>query len=74
MADGINTRTHCDCGTELEHPSSVGGNWGDWKCRSPKYWLRYCQDCGAHLDQNNECVRHREAEDSQYQDQAEGAN
>lgn len=60
-----NTRTHCDCGTALEPVATAGGNWGDWRCPSPKCWLRYCQDCGSHLDQNDECIAYREAEDAQ---------
>jgi hypothetical protein len=60
-----NTRTHCDCGTALEPVATAGGNWGDWRCPSPKCWFRYCQDCGSHLDQNDECIAYREAEDAQ---------
>lgn len=61
MALQINTRTHCDCGEALAPVKEVGGNWGDWRCR--KCWFRYCQDCGSHLDQNDECIAYRDSQE-----------
>lgn len=65
MSNEVNKRTHCDCGAELPPPESVGGNWGAWRCPSPRCWFRYCQDCGSHLGEGDECLAYREAQDEE---------
>jgi hypothetical protein len=62
VRESTNSRTHCDCGHELEPVESVGANWGDWKCRKC-YFRAYCQDCGSPIDGNEECSAYREAQD-----------
>ena len=55
-------RTHCDCGKLLPprlDPSS--SNWGDWGCSCAR---NYCQDCGACLDENDECSNCRNVDDA----------
>ncbi len=65
LSNDVYTRTHCDCGHALEPATEAGPNWGDWRCKHSRCWFRYCQDCGSHLDQYNECVAYREAQDKE---------
>lgn len=50
-------REQCDCGKPLP-PRPTMGDWGRWRCR--KCGQAYCQDCGAALDENNECTARAE--------------
>lgn len=67
----VHSRTHCDCGAELDPVASAGGNWGSWRCR--KCWAGYCQDCGSQLDGYNDCIAYREQQDEDAQDAPEGS-
>lgn len=47
----------CFCGKSLPPPPlPETGDWGDWGCAT--CGKKYCQDCGAPLDLNDECTRH----------------
>lgn len=48
-------RTHCYCGAKLpDPPPPHTKDWGYWKCFS--CGTAFCQDCGADLDDNDQCV------------------
>jgi len=52
-------RHDCDCGRPLPPPRPLGA-WGEWRCRT--CGRAYCQDCGAQLDENDECTAFTQTE------------